>query len=121
MQNGTDSQFKSTLTRILLLVLAFAFYSSESVFTKLASIQEPFSLSYFLYFGCVVAVLGAYAMIWQKVLELMPLSKAFLFKSTTIIGVLLISHFVFGEVISLRNGIGAAFILSGLVVLSCKE
>ena len=79
------------------------------------------SINYILFLGAVVAALGIYAMLWQKVLAVMPLSRAFLYKSITIVIALLICHFLFDESISINNIIGAGIIISGIVVLSWKE
>lgn len=109
------------MNRIFLLIFTFIAYSFTGIFSKLASLQESMSIAYLSSFAGSIAVLGLYAILWQKVLSFMPLNKAFLCKSVTLILGLLVAHFVFSEVITLCNIIGAAFILGGLVVLSCKQ
>lgn len=106
---------------ILFLLFTFFVYSSSSIFGKLASLQKQFSLLYFLYFGCVIASMGMYAILWQKVLEKLQLNKAYLYKSCTILIILLVSSVVFGEVISLNNIIGACFIIVGICILAWKK
>lgn len=103
------------------LFVTFFVYSLSGVFTKLASMQQLFSRNYFLLLFCAIIVLGMYASLWQKVLSFMPLNKAFLCKSVTLILGLLVAHFIFSEVITISNIVGAFFILGGLVVLSCKQ
>jgi drug/metabolite transporter (DMT)-like permease len=66
-------------------------------------------------------VLGFYAVLWQKVLEVYPLNKAFLCKSVTIIIILALSHYLFGETISLNNILGAILIILGIGMLSWKK
>lgn len=107
--------------KYLILALTFLIYTFTSIFTKLASLQEPLSVAYLGCFAGAIAVLGLYAILWQKVLSFMPLNKAFLCKSVTLILGLLVAHFVFSEAITLYNILGAAFIVGGLVVLSCKQ
>lgn len=107
--------------RISLLLGTFIVYSFESVFAKLASSYATFSFQYFFYLGCVLAVLGCYAVLWQKVLEVYPLNKAFLCKSLTIIFILTISHYLFDESITFNNVMGATLIISGIVTLSWKK
>lgn len=109
------------MKNILLLILTFVVYSFTGIFTKLASQQEPMSIAYLGCFAGAIAVLGLYAILWQKVLSFMPLNKAFLCKSVTLILGLLVAHFVFAEIITFCNVIGAAFIFGGLVVLSCNH
>ena len=79
------------------------------------------SIAYLGSLAGAIAVLGLYAILWQKVLSFMPLNKAFLCKSVTLILGLLVAHFIFSEVITISNIVGAFFILGGLVVLSCKQ
>lgn len=105
---------------IVLLFVTFFVYSLESVFSKLASGYETLSLKYCLFFGCVIAVLGIYAILWQIILKLMPLNRAFPYKSLSIIYILLFSVLLFGETITINNIIGASLIIIGLIVLSWK-
>lgn len=112
---------KALIKSLSLLILTFLTYSSSSIFTKLASMQTPMSFAYIACFAGAIAVLGLYAILWQKVLSFMPLNKAFLCKSITLILGLLVAHFLFAEVITLYNIIGAAFIICGLVALSWKQ
>ena len=112
---------KSLLNKVLLILIAFIVYSVSSIFSKLASQHEFLSLPYVLFFCGVVASLGIYALLWQKVLAFMQLNKAFLCKSITIIFILAISVFLFGEQVSMNNLIGAGLIISGLVVLAWKK
>lgn len=116
-----DTVNRLTIGRILFLVITFGVYSASSIFSKVASMQEPMSLSYFLCLGGVVSALGVYAILWQKVLSFMPLNKSFLFKSMTIIIILTASVLVFNETVTINNLIGAGFILAGLIVLSWKD
>lgn len=109
------------MRKSLLLFFTFFIFCFTGIFTKLASQQVPMSMAYL---GCLVGaivVLGLYAILWQKVLSFMPLNKAFLCKSITLILGLLVAHFVFAEVITLSNIVGAAFIIGGLVVLATQK
>lgn len=65
--------------------------------------------------------MAVYAILWQKVLAFMPLNQAYLLKSSTILLILAISHFVFSEAISFYNIIGALFIMAGIFILTCKK
>lgn len=106
---------------IILLIVTFLVYSCSGVFCKLASQCDFMSMGYIAYFAGVIAVLGIYAVLWQKVLERMPLNKAFSCKSITIVFALVIAHFLFGEQITMNNIIGTTLIMSGLVVLAVNK
>lgn len=105
---------------VLLLLLAFLVYSCESVFVKLASYYSIFSIEYLLFFGFAIAVLGIYAVLWQIVLKSMPLSLAFNSKSITVVIILLFAHFLFGEEITIKNVIGSALIIGGIILMPHK-
>lgn len=110
-----------TLKQLLLVFITFIIYAFTGIFTKLASMSQFMSLKYILYFGCILVMLGSYAILWQKVLSFMELSKAFLFKSVSILITLCYSRILFSEHISLTNIIGACVIVSGLIILSWKK
>ncbi len=107
--------------KVLIATLAFIVYACSSIFSKFASLHDFLSLPYLFFLGLVVLMLGLYALLWQKVLSMIELNRAFLYKSSTILMILSASVFVFGENISRNNIVGALFIISGLVVLSWKK
>lgn len=112
---------KKNIWQISLLIIAFIVYSCSSIFSKRASLYDFLSFNYIFSLGGVFLALATYAVLWQKVLTFMPLNKAFLFKSITILFILFISHFMYFEDITIYNMVGSAFIIMGLVVLSCKK
>lgn len=103
--------------RILVMLFAFVIYSMSTICSKLASQHELLSLPYILFFCGVLLFLMVYAVLWQKVLSFMPLNKAYLCKSITLVIILVISAVVFKEAITLCNIIGAALIIAGMCVL----
>ena len=106
---------------ILILIFTFVVYSFSSIFSKNASMYDTLSIEYIVFSIGVLFCLGLYAILWQKVLTFMPLNKAFLCKSMTIVLILAISYFVFDESITINNVIGTCLILAGLVNLSCQK
>ena len=93
-------------------------YACTSIFTKMASQQEPMSFPYLLWIAGAVGVMGVYAMLWQQVIYRMPLSTAYMFKGTSLVFVLLFSALLFGEAITLNNVVGSAIILAGIVLFA---
>lgn len=106
---------------IAFVIVTFIVYSLSSIFSKYASMHDLLSLYYVMCVIIVFAFLGIYAILWQKVLSFMPLNKAFLCKSVTILMILAVSALVFNEVVTIKNIIGAGFIMFGLAVLVWKE
>ena len=93
-------------------------YACTAIFTKMASRQEIFSLSYLLWIAGAVGVLGVYALLWQQVIARMPISTAYMFKGTSLIFVLVFSASLFGEAITLDNVIGAVIIIVGIILFA---
>ena len=98
----------------LWLVGANLIYACTSIFTKSASGQELFSVSFMLWMLGAVAVLGIYALLWQQIISRMDLSKAYMFKGLSLIFVLAISTLMFGESISVKNVLGSVLIVFGI-------
>ena len=63
-----------------------------------------------------MAVLGVYAVLWQQILNRMPVSDAYMFKGTSLIFILILSFIFFGEAITVTNIIGAALIIGGIAL-----
>lgn len=107
-----------SISSLLLLIVAFLIYSCTGIFTKLASMQEMLSGAYIQYFSLVIFAMGVYAVLWQLILKRVDLAKAFLFKSLTVIFALFFAWSIFGEVITFKNILGCAFIVSGIILNS---
>ena len=91
-------------------------YASTSICMKMASRQEMPSWPYLFWIAGAIGVMGVYALLWQQVIARMPLSKAYMFKGTSLIFVLLFSALLFGETITTNNLIGSAMIIAGIVL-----
>ena len=109
------------MKKFLLLCACFLIASSSGVFLKFASMYEFLSVRYVLYFGMTVLVMGIYAVLWQEVLKLIPLNKAYLYKSSGIGISLMYAYIIFGENITFHNIIGCAMIIAGIIILSYKQ
>ncbi|MCQ2200485.1 MAG: EamA family transporter [Bacteroidales bacterium] len=104
-----------------MLVFVNMLYASVTLFTKYASQCIPFSLGYILGIIGAVCVLGLYALLWQQILKYIELSVAYMFKGVSMVFVLLISAFVFGEEMTMNNLIGAGLVISGIVLYSSQS
>ena len=89
-------------------------YACTSIFTKSASRHEMFSLPFLFWILGAVMVLGLYALLWQQIISRMELSKAYMFKGLSLVFVLAISAFLFGESITVNNVLGSVLIIFGI-------
>ena len=107
---------KTRFAYYLFLILAFFVYACSTLFSKQASEYNFISLPYVLFLVGAVAVLGIFAIMWQQIIKKMPISDAYMFKGTSLIFILLLSHIIFGEMITVNNMIGAAIIIGGIAL-----
>lgn len=109
-----EFQFMKIKTLLFLHVILLL-YSSSNIFSKLAGIQEFLSLQFFIYYGIVLLILFIYAILWQKVIKLLPLTTAFANKAVTVIWGIVFGMFIFGESLSLGKVIGSILIILGII------
>lgn len=103
---------------IVALVGINMLYACVGICTKMAALQPPMSWPYLLWFGGAVAIIGAYAILWQQILKRIELSTAYMFKGTTLIFTMLIAALLFGEAITLPNILGSVIIIVGIIFLA---
>lgn len=110
-----------SLSSFWFLLLTFLVYSTTGIFSKLASMQQMMSISYFQYFAFVIIAMVVYAVLWQIILKRVALSQAYLFKSVAVIFSLLFAWSIFHEAITVKNIIGCGFIIAGIVLNSYRQ
>lgn len=100
---------------------AFFIYSLSSIFSKIASKQQFLSKYYIICFCIIICIMILYAIIWQKVLKLFPLSIAMANKPVVLIFSLIWAYLFFHESISLKTILGIIIILIGLIFVSLDK
>ena len=103
---------QTNLKHFLLLNLLMLIYSLSPICSKLASRELFFSLRFFLFYCSGIVVLGVYA----QVIKHISLTAAYANKAVTVIWGMLWGALLFGEKITLQNGIGAVMIIAGVVL-----
>ena len=106
---------------LLFLHLLFFLYSLFSVFSKMGSRTEAFSLQFFLCYGAAFLMLGIYALGWQQILKRMSLLTAYSGKAVVILWGFFWGALLFRETITVRKIIGAVIIMTGIVLYSYAE
>lgn len=109
------------LNSIFFMHTAFLIYCLYPLLGKFATRYEllsfPFMALYFVVFG----VLFVYAILWQQVLKKIPLTTAIANKSITIVWGMIFGFLFFKEAITPKMLVGAALILSGILILSTEK
>ena len=101
---------------IIFAFLAIFVESFSSVFLKIGGKFPLFSFDFIFYFALAVFVLGTYSILWQIILEHMPLSTAYLRKGISYILVFVWAAVFFKETVTWAQIIGGIIIIIGMVV-----
>jgi drug/metabolite transporter (DMT)-like permease len=65
-----------------------------------------------------VVVLAIYALSWQQIIKRMPIGDAYMFKGTSIVFVLLLSVWLFEDIITWQNIVGSIIIILGIALFA---
>ena len=106
---------------MVLLETVFLIYSISSLFSKMATQNDPTIQKIILFYGLALCMLGIYAIIWQQLLKKMPLSVAYANKGTVVIWGMIWGAIIFKEEITIKMLIGSAIIIVGIVIIMLGE
>ena len=113
--------YKSNLKTIFLLQLLLAVNSFTGIFSKLAANESFLSFRFCLYYGCIILLLGIYAIGWQQIIKRLPLTTAFANKAVGLIWGFVWGAVFFHEAITLGKGIGAILVVFGVVLFASAD
>ena len=117
----TDEKKKGRVKILLLLSLSLVLQSLSSVFIKYAGQFETLSPEFIFYYVIAVGCLGVFAIMWQFLLELIPLTTAYLRKGILYILILIWSVILFNESVTINNIIGSIIIIAGISLHGMDE
>ena len=117
----TDEKKKGRVKILLLLSLSLVLQSLSSVFIKYAGQYETDSPEFIFYYVIAVGCLGVFAIMWQFLLELIPLTTAYLRKGILYILILIWSVILFNETVTINNIIGSIIIIAGISLHGMDE
>lgn len=112
---------KISLKDIALLQAVFFIYSINSIVAKLASQQESFSLTFIMFYGLELVILGIYALLWQQIIKKFELSVAYANKAVTLIWGMIWGSLLFKEQITVTKLTGILLVIAGIVILNGKK
>ena len=118
LTNEKNNNLQFPIKRYMLLGASIFVYSLSGLFSKLASSYVFLSYPYILCLIGVVGVLGCYAVLWQVALKKIPLSRAYPFRSLSIVFGLAIAFFAFHEIVTWQNFIGCFIVIVGLLIIT---
>lgn len=106
---------------LILLSLSLVIQSLSSVFIKYAGKYETLSKEFIFFYVLAVGCLGVFAIMWQLLLELIPLTTAYLRKGILYILILIWSVILFKEQVTVYNVIGSIIIIAGISIHEMDE
>lgn len=111
----------SKVKTLLLLHIMLMVYSMSGICSKKAATATFLSFDFCLYYGIVIMLLGIYAIVWQQIIKMMPLTTAFANKAVTIIWGIIWGALFFSEKITIGKIIGALFVIIGVVLFAYSD
>ncbi len=112
---------KTNILAYIIMHIAFLLYSFYTVTGKIAAKYDFLSFHFCLFYCVLIAILFVYAILWQQVLKVIPLSFATANKAATIVWGMLWSFLFFKEEITLKKILGAGVIIAGIILLSTAK
>ncbi len=106
---------------LILLSLSLVIQSLSSVFIKYAGMYETLSKEFIFFYLVAIGCLGIFAIMWQFLLEMIPLTTAYLRKGILYILILFWSVILFKEQVTLNNILGSIIIIAGIMIHGMDE
>ncbi len=100
-----------------MLHAALMFSSLGGICSKTASGKAFLSFEFCVFYSLEILILGVYALLWQQIIKKIPLNVAYANKAVSLIWGMIWGTVIFKEHISPANLIGAAVVLSGVLLM----
>jgi drug/metabolite transporter (DMT)-like permease len=108
---------KGSAKTYLLLHALLLLYSFSGVLSKLASRQAMFSPAFILLYGGMLMILLLYAVFWQQILKVLPLSTAFANKAITLFWGIVWGMLFFNEHLNWGMIAGVGLVFAGILLV----
>lgn len=109
------------IKNIILLQLTIVLYTTSGIMSKKASGYKFLSTQFILFYCLEILILGVYAIFWQQIIKKFDISTAYSNKGLSIFWSLLWSVIFFRESISMKNILGAAIIIFGIMMVNSDD
>lgn len=106
---------------LIALHILLAIFSLGGVCSKLAGKAGFLSFTFCLFYGCLLAIMGVYAIGWQQIIKRMSLTAAYANKAITVVWGIVWGFVIFNEHITVGKIAGASLIIAGIILYSLAE
>ena len=111
---------KIGLRQIVLLQAIIVIYTISGIMAKFASAGETLE-KIFLFFGLDLMFLGIYALCWQQMIKIFPLSVAYANRAMALLWSAVWAKIIFGEEIGIKQMLGIAFVILGTLIINTEK
>lgn len=107
---------KTGWKELLMLQAVVIVYTLSGIMAKLAAGEG--GMTFLLYYGADIAVLGIYAVLWQQMIKKFDLSVAYANRSVALLWSLVWSVLIFQEPVTGRKILGVLLVLLGTFLMN---
>lgn len=111
---------KIGLKQIVLLQAIIVIYTISGIMAKFASAGETLE-KILLFFGLDLMFLGIYALCWQQMIKIFPLSVAYANRAMALLWSAVWAKIIFGEEIGIKQMLGIAFVILGTLIINTEK
>ena len=112
---------RKKLTALIVLHVLLAVYSVSGILSKMAGKTTFLGMDFCMYYVGIIAILGIYAVVWQQIIKVLPLTVAFANKAVTVIWGIIWGVLIFSEEVVPMQLAGALLIVIGIVLYSTDK
>ena len=110
---------KIGIKQISVLQGIIVIYTISSIMAKFASGTEVLE-KMLLFFGLDLLFLGIYAICWQQMIKIFPLSVAYANRAMALLWSAVWAKIIFGEQINLKQMLGIGLVIVGTMVINSE-
>ena len=111
---------KIGIKQIVLLQAIVVIYTVSGIMAKFASAGETLE-RVILFFGLDLMFLGIYAICWQQMIKIFPLSVAYANRAMALLWSAVWAKIIFGEQIGIKQMLGIALVVVGTLVINTDK
>ena len=111
---------KIGIKQIILLQAIIVIYTISSIMAKFASAGETLE-KIILFFGLDLMFLGIYAICWQQMIKIFPLSVAYANRAMALLWSAVWARIIFGEQITVKQIFAIGLVIVGTVIINTEK
>ena len=111
---------KIGIKQIILLQAIIVIYTISSIMAKFASAGETLE-KIILFFGLDLMFLGIYAICWQQMIKIFPLSVAYANRAMALLWSAVWARIIFGEQITVKQMFAIGLVIVGTVIINTEK